>query len=180
MCDMTHSRVRHDSFICAIWLIRMCDMTHLYVRHDSFMCATWLIHLSQVRSREYTNVAWLISYVQHVSFTCATWLIHMCDVTHLYVRHDSSTSVGHTHGRTRSWNRAPSRRRWRHTQQGAPKHAHAPVTTPVTWITIHGGKIKVPTSVARNVLIHIKSLWIYNAELCLYCASWRGTDFIQV
>ena len=35
-CDMTHSYLRHDSFIRATWLIHTCDMTHSYVQHDSF------------------------------------------------------------------------------------------------------------------------------------------------
>ena len=39
--NMTYSYVRHDSFICATWLIHMCDMTHSYVWHDSFICVTW-------------------------------------------------------------------------------------------------------------------------------------------
>jgi hypothetical protein len=34
-------------------------------------------------------------YVCHDSFTCATWLIHMCDMAHSYVRRDSSTSAIH-------------------------------------------------------------------------------------
>ena len=29
VCDMTHSYVWHDSFICVTWLIHMCDMTHI-------------------------------------------------------------------------------------------------------------------------------------------------------
>ena len=48
MCDMTHSYVRHDSFICVTWLTHMFDMTHSYVRHDSFMCATWPNHKCNV------------------------------------------------------------------------------------------------------------------------------------
>jgi hypothetical protein len=31
MCDMAHSYVWHDWFVCATGLIHMCDMTHLYV-----------------------------------------------------------------------------------------------------------------------------------------------------
>jgi len=62
---MTHSYVRHDSFICVTWLIHMCDMTHSYVWHDSFICVTWLIHLC------------------HDSFICLTWLVDMCNVTDL-------------------------------------------------------------------------------------------------
>jgi len=36
VCDMTHSYVWHDSFICVTWLIHMCDMTHSYVWRDPF------------------------------------------------------------------------------------------------------------------------------------------------
>jgi len=28
VCDMTHTRVRHNSFMYTIWLIHVCDMTH--------------------------------------------------------------------------------------------------------------------------------------------------------
>ena len=38
MCDMTHSYVWHESFICATWLIRVRDMTY-------FINVTWLIHV---------------------------------------------------------------------------------------------------------------------------------------
>jgi len=52
MCDMTHSYVCHDVFMCvthhlmcAIRLTHMCDMTHSYVCHDVFMRVTWRIHM---------------------------------------------------------------------------------------------------------------------------------------
>jgi len=38
MCDMTHSCVWNDAFMCVTWCIHMCDITHSYVCHDSFMC----------------------------------------------------------------------------------------------------------------------------------------------
>jgi len=101
MCAMTHSYVRHDSFVCVPWRIHTCDMTHSYVWHDSFICATWLIHMcdmnhSYVFCNSFICVPWLIhmcsvtrSYVCHDSFVCVTWLIHTCDMTHPYVWHDS-------------------------------------------------------------------------------------------
>jgi len=60
-----HSHVRHDSCVCATWLMRMCDMTHVYVRHDSCICATWLMYMCDM-----THV-----YVWHDSCVCATWLM---------------------------------------------------------------------------------------------------------
>ena len=36
VCDMTHSYVRHNSFICVTWLTHMCDMT----RHT--FCSSWV------------------------------------------------------------------------------------------------------------------------------------------
>jgi len=83
MCDMTHSYVWHDSFICLTWLIHVCDMTHSYVWHDSFICVIWLIHICDATH----------PYVWHDSSICVTWLIHMCDMTHSYVWYDSSIYV---------------------------------------------------------------------------------------
>jgi len=92
---MTHSHVRHDSSICAAWLIHVCNMTHSYVWHDSFRCAAWLIYTCDKTH----------SYVWHDSFICVTWLIHTYeerhessigvqrDMTHPHVWHDSSTCV---------------------------------------------------------------------------------------
>ena len=62
ICDMTHSYVWHDSFICVTW----------YVWHNSFISVTWLIHMCDTTH----------SYVWHDSFTCAACLIQMCDMTH--------------------------------------------------------------------------------------------------
>jgi len=105
MCDMTHSYVWHDSFICETWLIHMCDMTHSqhstwlrvtwllhmwdmthsYVWHDSFICETWLIHILDAMIQS------SLTLVLDSTWLRATWLIHMCDVTHSYERHDSFT-----------------------------------------------------------------------------------------
>jgi len=86
MCDMTHSYVWHDPFICVTWLIHMCDMTHSYVWHDSFICVTcsfiwvtWLIHMCDM----------IHVYVWHDSCICVTWLIYMCNTNHFHVWHDS-------------------------------------------------------------------------------------------
>ena len=90
VCDMTHSRVWHDSFLCVTWttrdrvcllcvtwLIRVCpgDMTHLCLLQDSFMSVTWLIYMCDKTD----------SCVWQDSFIRVTWLIHTCDTTHSYV-----------------------------------------------------------------------------------------------
>ena len=82
-CQMAHSCVWHDSFVCVTWLIHMCDTTHSYVWHGSFICVTWLIHVCDMPH----------SYVWHDSFICVTWLFHMCDMPHSYVWHDSFLCV---------------------------------------------------------------------------------------
>jgi len=70
MCDMTHSYVRHDAFICVTWLVHMCDMTHSYVWHDSLICNTWRIHTCDMT----------YSYVCHDLFICVIWLNQGADV----------------------------------------------------------------------------------------------------
>jgi len=93
MCDMTHSYLWHDLFICVTWFIHKCDMTHSYVWHGSFIRVTWLIHMCDMTHshvwhdssiRDMTH--W---HVWHHSFICVTWLTYMCDnmcdMTHSYV-----------------------------------------------------------------------------------------------
>jgi len=69
--DMTHSCVRHDSFMCETWL-HMCYMTNSCVWHNSFMCETWL-----VVHEPSSNVTWVmsrtqISQVTHLNTSCRT------------------------------------------------------------------------------------------------------------
>jgi len=63
------SYVRHDTFICVMWLMHMCDMTHSYMGHDSFICMTWLSHMCNMTH----------SCVWHDSFIRATRHFHKCD-----------------------------------------------------------------------------------------------------
>ena len=67
MCDMTHSYVRHDWFICVTWLIHMCHVIHSYVWHDSFICVTWLIHMCDMTH----------SHMWHDSFIRVTCFFHL-------------------------------------------------------------------------------------------------------
>ena len=69
MCDMTHSYVWHDSFICVTWLIHMCDMTHSYVWHNSFICCDTLWYASAA--------ALLMSHIiTHATYECTTHISH--------------------------------------------------------------------------------------------------------
>jgi len=101
ICDMTHSYVWYDSFVCVTWRIvcgggvdscatqgRQNIMGHFVdvgvdVGHDSFICETWLIvcgggvglhTLMLVLMWDMTH-----SYVWHDSFICETWLF-VCGV----------------------------------------------------------------------------------------------------
>ena len=100
-------------FLCVTWRIHTCDMTHSYVRQDSFICATGLNYMCTqdsficVLSRPRTCIdAWLISmcdvtyfcdvtnfYVWCDSLICVTSLVYMRDMTHLFMRHDSSKGL---------------------------------------------------------------------------------------
>jgi len=78
MRNMTHSYVRHDSFVCETWLIRMWDMTHSCLLHHRCVaglssCAL-CVHITH-------------SHVQHGAFICAVWLICMWDMTDSYLLH---------------------------------------------------------------------------------------------
>jgi len=70
MCDMTHSYVWHDSFLCVTWLIPMCDMTHSYVWHDSLICVSWLINMWDMTHSYVWHDSFATSYVWHDSFIC--------------------------------------------------------------------------------------------------------------
>ena len=96
MCDMTSSYVRHDSFICATWLIHMCDMTHSYLWHDSFICATWLIHMCDMTHSCVWHVNVSVCVISTQTNTCAFIRVNEFTSAYMpstYVRHDSSVRV---------------------------------------------------------------------------------------
>ena len=72
--NMTHSYVRHVSFIRVTWLIHTCDMTHSYVRRDSSIRVTWLMYTCNMTH----------SYVRHDSFICEVAL-QLKQATHNHV-----------------------------------------------------------------------------------------------
>ena len=81
MCDMTHSYVWHDSFICVTWLFHMCDMTCSYVWHDSLIGMTWLILMCDMTDRYDGIVMVSISHVSH------TWMSHVTHISKSHVTH---------------------------------------------------------------------------------------------
>jgi len=100
-CDVTHSYVWQDSFICVTWRIHMCDFTpshvwhdslcdftHSHVLHDSFRCATWRMYLCDTTH----------SYVWNDWFIYVTWLTHMCDIMHFIRRpHHRTLDLPHAY-----------------------------------------------------------------------------------
>ena len=99
MCDLTHSCVRHDSFICVTCLIHMCNMTHSYVWHDSFICVTWLIHMCDMTHLCMCDMArpwvWHVSFMCDVTYSCVWHDPFMCVVWLIHVWHDSSIVLMH-------------------------------------------------------------------------------------
>ena len=68
----------HYSFICATWLIHMCDMTHSYVRHDSFIFAAWrkrFMHIfpEHLHSKEQSHIKCVLQHsATHTATHCNT------------------------------------------------------------------------------------------------------------
>ena len=84
ICDVTYSRVWHDSFTCVTWRIRMCDMTHSYVWHDSCMCAIWLIHMCGMTHSYVWHDSFMMSHVTHMneSYHTYEWVM-----SHIWISH---------------------------------------------------------------------------------------------
>jgi len=104
MCDMTHSYMERDSFICVTWLIHM---THSFLWHDS-------IHICDMtQSSRHTYMCCVVrpctnkepahTHVWHASFICGMWLMHMCDMTHSYDAFTCVTWLIHTCDATQSF-----------------------------------------------------------------------------
>jgi len=96
-CNMTHSEVQNDSFICThvsqhiapllyTSLIRTCDISHLEAHHDSFICINISQHLAPML---YISD----SEVQRDSFRSATQQSQKRTMTHPDVHHDSFTCI---------------------------------------------------------------------------------------
>ena len=96
-----------DSSIRATCVIYIYDMTYPYVWLDLSIRLTWLIHTFHM-SHSYVRRYWCIF---------VTWLIPMCDMTRLYMWHDSFRYMS-CHPRTYAWHN--------------PLH-HRPLIWPLIW-----------------------------------------------
>ena len=86
MCDMTHSHLWHDLFICVAWLIDRCKMTHQghAGRHPEVSCM-W-----------YVSCLWHVTHENeschtYASVMCVTWRMRMYDMTHSHKWHVTVT-----------------------------------------------------------------------------------------
>jgi len=90
---MSHVSHTNESCLVYVLLMNesgtvTCDwvMTHSYVRHDSFVRETWLIHEALLHVTESHVIAsdsfGSKTYMRHDSFVCETWLIRTWDMTH--------------------------------------------------------------------------------------------------
>ena len=91
MCDMTHSYVWHDGFICVAWLVRMFDTTHFLraMMHscgwlDTFTRVTRLVHACPMTYSCIRTTSHVLS-TRACSPRCMTWRIHMRDMTHSHL-----------------------------------------------------------------------------------------------
>jgi len=107
VCDMTHSCVWHDSFVCVTWLIHVCVTQLIHVcnmNHFSFVGYTSSVCCLCIRKRScHTHVSlcpketclghkdtcvWhdlviCVTWLIHLClFMCVLWHVHVCDMTH--------------------------------------------------------------------------------------------------
>jgi len=100
VCDLAHSCVRHESFVCATWLVHacdgtasepLCDTTHLHSR------VTWLI-----RACDMNHLFVQLNFWVRASATWAyvlQWLIRAGDITHFCVQETHTDVCLHWQGK---------------------------------------------------------------------------------
>ena len=78
--DATHCNTKmRAAFTRVTWLIHICDMTHSHVCHDSFMCMTcvaWLIHVRDMTA----SFVWMRSCLQG----CVCECVSVCEARVVY------------------------------------------------------------------------------------------------
>jgi len=105
--------VWHDSCIRVTWLMHTCDMTHAYMWHESQGCKLVPgIHRDMTNTNTnrhtlqkdlptlpaYTHIHRdmahsFMTWLNQTTHLHGSWLIHTCDMTHVYVWHDSFIRV---------------------------------------------------------------------------------------
>jgi len=82
LCGMTRCPAFYET-----WLIHTCDLTHSYVRHDTFIRATWLIALCITRRDSLIFVTWLVYKCDMTH--CSAW--YQTCFSFMHTLHESFT-----------------------------------------------------------------------------------------
>jgi len=97
---ITRSRVGHHVSMCAAWIIHICDMTHSYVWHDSFICR-WDERgdVSHTWMKSCPMCEWVMSHMRmsHVSYgneSCLMWM-KSCAICEWVMSHVWISRVSH-------------------------------------------------------------------------------------
>ena len=94
---MTQLCMWHDSIVCAIWPIRNFNMNRTHLCYDPSVCMalSLLLWYFVLATRLNCMCDMTLLYLWHDSNVCATWLNCTCDMTQLYMWHDSIVCVSH-------------------------------------------------------------------------------------
>jgi len=172
MCDMTHSNVWHDSFICVTRPIHMCDMTHTYTWHAAFICVTCLVNMCDMPHSYACH-----TYERNVSHIWKRRVTHMNESRVTYLRHATRKKDVMLHKRCHVAHRKSSRHAYewvmshmsmRHTSRmHVPCHTYKVVTSriPMRHVTRRWSSRHAFQYVVSHIRIHMCAyIWTYEWE----------------
>jgi len=103
MCKITHSYLWHDYAATKYtrlsgWLLYACNMTHSYVRHASYMCVTRLIHMcgmphswvwhdSVCETDSHKPRFALLGQMSHVTYVYEAYRTYECIMSRMWMSH---------------------------------------------------------------------------------------------
>jgi len=168
-----HMRMYWDWCVCVTWLIRVCDVTHSCVWRDSFVCVAMYDQYALCVVMYHQCASCRIHNTHSNVHLVVTPLVQKKQKTS-FCEHEPFTHIHtHTHTLTHTHTHEPYQRKDRKANSHTHTHTHTPSNSCRSAPTVGGNTPRLPLLFFDNSFIHYICNIKSNSQVAVITTGWR-------